>query len=238
MSGPCTKPDDIIKKQAAALKSTILEAKQNEDNRIRKLTEAHSRERENELNKRFEMERQYDEARITNLIGDLERLKAGVANGELVVCPKGKMIIANPNCNTNRFAGCESSNDLKFHKEITANFERYDEKFQRKQGVNKFEYYVEKKRCNLLAEKRNVLKKLVDMHTQELADHGVILGANGFYNGSQKNNLRSNWDARSVSSDSSRSSSASWASFHTENNNIHSHSTITPKMIPKLNLKR
>jgi len=229
-SGPCSKPDEIIRRQAEALKSTILEAKQNEKIRIRKLSEAHNREREVELNKRYELERQYDEGRITNLMGDLDRLKAGVANGELTVCPKGNRIIPNKNINTNRFAGCENATDLKFLKEVTNNFQKYDEKFQRKLGMNKFDYYAEKKRCNLLSEKRNVLKQLVDVHTQELSDHGVILGANGYYNGSKTRDF----DNRSVRSDRS---SASWASFHTENNNIHGHSRIAPKAVPKLKLK-
>jgi hypothetical protein len=232
MSTPCANVDDIINRQALALKNTILEAKQNEKTRIRKLTEATSREREAELNKRYELERQRDEMRITNLMEDLERVKVGAAKGELSVCPKGSRVISNPNMNANRFAGCENANDLKFLKEVTTNFQKYDEKFNRKLGVNKFEYYVEKKKCNLLAEKRDVLKQLVDMHTQELSDHGVILGANGFYNGSRNN--RGNSDTRSVSSDSS---SASWASFHTENNNIHRHARAAPRAVPKLKLK-
>ena len=81
--------------------------------------------------------------------------------------------------------------------------------------------------CNLLSEKRNVLKRLVDVHTQELAERGVILGANGFYKNSQR---------RDYESISTTSSTPSYATFGTDNNNIHSVSRISNKRVPKLHL--
>ena len=113
IKGPCVTSEEIIKRQAAALKETIFEAKKNETVRIRKLSEAPCREREIELKKRFEMERKHDEFMINGLLADLNRLKQGVATGE--VAPRSRAGAATsriPNEHTNRFAGCESANDL------------------------------------------------------------------------------------------------------------------------------
>ena len=112
MSGKCGSPEELIQRQAVALKETILEAKTNEQQRVHQLATAHSRGRELELNKRYEVERRYDEGKIVNLMDDLARLKAGVASGQFIVNPAEKAVLRNPSANSNRFAGADNANDL------------------------------------------------------------------------------------------------------------------------------
>ncbi len=146
MNLPAQSVDELISRQAVAVKEAILDAKKAEHIRIQKLSEATTKDRERELAKRFEFERKHDEDRITHLINDLDRVKAGAKNGEIVphsatACAKLSTLDAN------RFALYETAEDVAFRKAFAESFKKHDRRFQIKQNADaRFDYYAEKKK--------------------------------------------------------------------------------------------
>jgi len=134
----------------------------------------------------------------------------------------------------NRFSGCETYSDVVKHESAIRMFDKIDRAAQRK-FQPKFDPFPVQKNLQLLEQKRDILKQLINVQTKEIR---AIAGGGGVGAGRVVQPPppgRPQWDAVSTASGFSTKSSASWASFATGRHNV-----PTPAVrsnVPRLALK-
>ena len=143
-----------------------------------KMERALTKAARDKLENRFDIEREADRKRITIIKDDLERLKTGtqegsVTNKDLVnrfhqAVAESKLFKGDHDIN--RFHGLETPIDFILHKANVGMFDKHDQDFKRRVEANKpkFDIISETKRYNLLQEKRDILRQVVQVQQREI----------------------------------------------------------------------
>lgn len=166
---------DILAKQHKFLKEYINEAEKNEEKRIRRLQNC-SKGEKTHLLQRFETERNADKQKIEILSKDLMQLKSVHVAGGLEefksqrtasrerVAMSGKGIESEKNASrANRFAGLETFDQKLFFKDVVNKFDRDAKNFEKTAQNLRFDPRAEYQQLKLLTEKRDLIKKLINV---------------------------------------------------------------------------
>lgn len=221
--------DEVIVKQAENLKLLIKEAKHVEANRLHRLDLEKDKSLRRELEKRFEAERSIDKQKIERLRTDFEKLKTVIDNGSVDFSKRVHSSPRKLDMDSNRFSGLESETDILFHRSVCKKVELLNSRAQTSTNKTNFKPVEEYKKLNLLNEKRDVLKQMIQLHEQEI---GVYNNSTGR---SQLSSGRSDISSRSSSS----STGNSWATFaNSVNHYERGNNTLRPRprVIPSLNI--
>jgi len=204
---PSLDPSDILHRQKESLKITIQKAEMEETKRTLRISQQPTKLEKQNLELKFESERQIEKEKINNLLFDLQFLKEKINTGEYsqVLSSRNITSCGNNQGSSNRFAGNIGENDNRFLKTIYNRFDTLDAIF--KQNARpRYNEPAEIKKLNLLNQKRVVLNELINVHTQELhRSTGIDYGS--------KNNISRPYDNKSSTS------GESWATFASKNSN-------------------
>jgi len=174
----CDNPDSLIEKQRKNVIIAVKQARQSENKRLDRLDNhklsINDREK---LLKRFDSERLKEQERISGLMEDFTTLQTIKQQGLLqdhiehrkYVIEKAKQnhFVNNEDQKLNRFRGLETDMDKIFYADAIKKFEKQDKKFEKKMAP-KFDMYAERQRLNLLNEKKNILKQLIQMESSNI----------------------------------------------------------------------
>jgi len=171
----CNDPISLIEKQRGNVIISIKQARNLEKKRLDRLDNPKLSNIEREkLSERFNKERILDQEKISSLLQDFEQLQSVNNSGILDNHIKHRKhiinqarihhLVKNESQKLNRFQGLETDNDKIFYADAIKKFNKHDQVFEKKIAP-KFDMYAERQRLNLLNEKKNILKQLIQMES-------------------------------------------------------------------------
>jgi len=177
-----TNSEDLLKLQKLGVMVALKEAKQAELERTKILAlleyDKSKKWKVSELNRRYKKERVRDHERIKRLLFDYESLQQKNASGELqnIIDSRNEQPI-NSTASTkgpdfDRFSRMRTLNDIIAWKRFCGTFDKLDEKAERK-FASKVDVCLEKKRLNLLRQKKGLLNHLIQVQCNELRMTGL-----------------------------------------------------------------
>lgn len=225
-----------------SLKHKLSEAMAAEEKRLDKLSSISDPHKRKALEERYKAERAREQEQIGWYLEDYRQIQAIRANSKNVGDPNysnqaedrqpentAKSTTAPPikTMDTDRFKLNVLAKEVNSNKELLYRFEKVDQKVHRRNLAPARDTANESKQLDLLLKKRELLQQLVSVHKNEL----TALGENIPMTQSSRSHY-----APSVRSNSSRSSSASWATFATPSthNNNQQISSRRPYRVPSL----
>jgi hypothetical protein len=174
----CDDPDSLVEKQRRNVIIAVKQARNLEKQRLDRLDNHKLSNVEREkLLERFNRERQLDQERISGLMEDFATLQTVKEKGilenhiehrkQVIHQARVHHLVKNESQKLNRFRGLETDMDKIFYADAIKKFEKHDNVFEKKMAP-KFDMYAERQRLNLLNEKKNILKQLIQMESSAL----------------------------------------------------------------------
>ena len=173
---------NLVEQQKEAVKHTIKELAKNEKVRQKWLDTAKTNSRRVELETRYEIERERDKQKLAQMVGDFRIVMKYTEEGKMETLAKqrneSRPRVFNPikTMDTDRFVGMQTLSECLFHKKRIDLFDTMDRRAIARANAKTFDYYDEKRKVNLLRDKRDILKEMVAIQSKEYYTH---LGGGG-----------------------------------------------------------
>lgn len=174
----------ILEKQRNNLSKVIKHLSNLEEKRASRLDRTESRAERERLEARFDKERDNDQRKVMTLRDDYEKLKKSASEGtfsegkvqqryrEQMMAKKLPRPIQEYH---NRFQGLETPVDIILFKANMHMFEKYDSKYrERAEMARHLAAEEERYKLNLLNERKDVLKQLIDVRQREIRESSML----------------------------------------------------------------
>ena len=239
----------LVNTSRNALMDSIRDMERSERNRQKWMDQARDQKRRNQLEARYEKERAEDNQKLERLMKDFQATKEHAEKGSFNTISQMRSSHRPrewnnlTTMNTNRFHGLESTGEHAFHRKRIETFDKTDRRVMRMLNAQSFDIYEEKRKANLLREKRDVLEQMVGLTKQEFFARRNGGGGGGAGSGSHRASLSSlayhPTPRGGGGSDSiSVASGESWATFGSARSASATvrRGTARPSNVPKLKL--
>eukprot|EP01041_Mallomonas_annulata_P012683 gene12683-26712_t len=170
---PCKSGNEVVNSQLDAMKHRVSEAMQAEGKRKKIFSDKKyilPPSKLKQLEARHEEERIKDQEQITQLLSDFQAMKSHYAENEPDLSKRKPQSAMNfsTSTRTDRFNKQMYIADINFNREAYNKFETVDLAFMKRQATPKYDEYAEKRKLQLLVQKRDVLSKLSTIQRAEL----------------------------------------------------------------------
>lgn len=196
----------LVDMQTKALASTIKEMEKKEKRRQRWMDCAKTDIRRKELEERYVEERDRDVNLLNRLVNDLRTVKTKTIEGQYDRLHKHRVTNRKNtynklNMEVNKFAGVDSSEGYVYQKGRIEKMKKQDHYAEIRNNKKSIDIYEEKRKLNLLKEKKNILTQMVELTTQDyyshLADNSSVMSAQSGESWATFASKRSNLSGRS-----------------------------------------
>ena len=196
----------LVDTQTKALAQTIKEMQKKEKRRQRWMDCAKSDARRHELEERYVEERDRDVDLLNRLVNDLRTVKTKTIEGQYDRLHKHRVENRKNTYNklsmeVNKFAGVDSSEGYVYQKGRIEKMKKQDHYAQMKMNKKSIDIYEEKRKLNLLKEKKNILTQMVALTTADyynrLADNSSVMSTQSGESWATFASKRSNVSGRS-----------------------------------------
>jgi len=231
----------LIESQGNALMDAIRDLERNERERQKWMDRARSNARREELETRYTLERERDKTKLDQLIQDFKATKSFAEQGHFDTISQVRSSQRPTAWNTlqtmdaDRFVGLKTHSEQIFHRSRIETFEKTDKRAEARFNRKSFDIYDEKRKANLLREKRTILQQMVDIQKIEYNDRRRAHFGGGGGGGAGGASLSSLAYVPSPRSDAgSVRSGASWATFGSRASTAPPKRPTRPSNVPKL----